>query len=351
MRRGKLVSALGAALLWLTWLCCPATLWADELSITPAFGYAGATVDLSGCGFQAGEGVAVVLDGAAAGQDAADLAGCVRVKRATAPTIAPTVHLWSVSGQRSTATLQAVYAVNPGLAVAVPPSLPAAGGTFVLQGVDFAPGDQVDLIATDGYVVSPGKVLVGPDGAFASGPFTLLPDAPPGPYVVILRGRGSGVATTAQVLVLEPPTLAAGDGGWILDGTGTMEDPRSGARTTVTLQLWLAVAGGRVTGDGQYLGEVTAPGLACGGDPVLISVAGSQVGSRLSLTGGVAAPDAESTIRCSGLPSLSFPLPGGPGRGPPIEIDARDGATADLDTAGAGGPIAHWHYTLRAPGP
>jgi hypothetical protein len=75
------------------------------------------------------------------------------------------------------------------------------------------------------------------------------------------------------------------------------------------------------------------------------------VAARSQLCRALSSDGAALTVHCPGAPSFSFPLPSAPGSGPPIEIEARDGASADQDNPDVGGPGAHRHYTLRAGGP
>lgn len=316
-------------------LSVPAAQADDGLRISPNPAYAGAFEAYGGCGFQDGETVDLLLDGAGAGSVTA-FGGCADVPVLQLPLdIAPTTHNVSLKGETSGAERAGVMVVMP--PTVVPQVATVSGGVAVVSGQFFAPGRAPMLIPSGGIPPIPGQTDA--NGNLVA-TVSVPPSLAPGVYPVLIQDDPWLTNPPPLAILVNPqpstsPIAQPAGGGWILNVTSTLT--RSGgpltANGTSTIKAPFTDANGQLAGQGQLsisLHMKVSDASCHGESQVPFSVAGTEAGGMFHFVLNGVNASAPVTVTCSNGFSMPFALPAGSGS-EPFDIQAADGQTADFD--------------------
>jgi len=314
-------------------LAPPAAHAGDGVSYSPTPGFAGSTEQFDACGFQQGETIDLILDGATLATATADT-GCVHITQQTALDIAPNAHNVDIKGEQSGTDQIGIYVVAPPTAVAAP-TVP--GGSTLVVGQFFAPVRTPMLLPTDGHIVPAPAVTDMNGGLLAQ--VSVLPDTPPGAYPVIIRDDPWLTNPPPLVIVVNPPpseaAASAQPGGWTLNVTSTLtrDNGKLSVIATSTINAPFTVSNGQVNGQGQLNISVDMKGgdMSCHGDSQApFTVGGTQAGGMLHLLLTGTSAGVPVTVTCGNGITLPFTLPAGTAP-QPFDIEAADGKTVDFD--------------------
>ncbi|AJT41231.1 choice-of-anchor G family protein [Psychromicrobium lacuslunae] len=246
---------------------------APALSANPASVAQGATTQISGTNFAAGENVVVTLP-------AASPAGAVTVNATadsagnfTVPLTVPSNHPIGASfpvnatGDQSS-TASTAIAVAKGswtTTLTVTPATIAQTGTTTISGSGFAPGESVTvtLPAKDGVgPVTATNVLVAPDGTFST-PLTIPSNYPLGAVDVSALGpiSDTAAATTLNVVAAGPASITAVPATVPQGGTTQLSGTnfKAGENVTITLPAASPAAAVTVNATADSAGNFTVP--------------------------------------------------------------------------------------------